>query len=114
MKGAQAMSFFDPAERATKTLMPGVVTRTFWGDRMLLSLVDLTADAHIPLHSHPYEQAGMLLSGEIELTIGAETRCIKAGEIYMVPLDVPHGVNMLGMPAQLIEAFSPVREDYKY
>ncbi len=69
--------FFDPESRTGKELVPGVVVRTFWGEQMLASLVDLAAGAVIPAHSHPHEQFGMLLRGEMEITIGGETRTVK-------------------------------------
>jgi quercetin dioxygenase-like cupin family protein len=106
--------FHSSADRARKPLLPGIVTRTFWGEKMLLSLVDLDAQAAIPLHSHPHEQVGMALLGELDLTIAGETRHVIPGDIYIVPGGVEHGLTVGDAPAQVIEAFSPVREEYKY
>ena len=94
--------------------MPGVVVRTFWGEQMLASLVDLAAGAIVPSHSHPHEQFGMLLRGEMQMTIAGETRTVQAGDLYFVPGGVEHGVHVGATDAQAIEAFSPVREEYKF
>ena len=77
--------FFDPETRTPKELVPGVVVRTFWGEQMLASLVDLAAGAIVPSHSHPHEQFGMLLRGEMQMTIAGETRTVQAGDLYFVP-----------------------------
>jgi quercetin dioxygenase-like cupin family protein len=106
--------FFDPETRTPKELVPGVVVRTFWGEQMLASLVDLAAGAVVPLHSHPHEQFGMLLRGEMQMTIAGETRTVQAGDLYFVPGGVEHGVHVGAAGAQAIEAFSPVREEYKF
>lgn len=106
--------FFDPATRTPKELLPGVVTRTFWGERMLVSVVDLSPNATIPPHSHPHEQTGMVVKGEMELTIGGETRVVKAGDVYVVPGGIEHGVRMGDAPCQVVETFAPVREEYKF
>ena len=106
--------FFDPKTRTPKELVPGVVVRTFWGEQMLASLVDLVAGAVVPLHSHPHEQFGMLLRGEMQMTIADETRTVQAGDLYVVPGGVEHSVIAGPEGAQLIEAFSPVREEYKF
>lgn len=106
--------FFDPAVRTPKELLPGVVTRTFWGERMLVSLVDLAPNAVIPPHSHPHEQVGMVVRGQMELTISGETRVVKEGDVYVVPGDVSHSVRLGIEPCQVVEAFAPVREDYKF
>ena len=106
--------FFDPESRTGKELLPGVVVRTFWGEQMLASLVDLAAGAVVPAHSHPHEQFGMLLRGEMQMNIGGETRAVKAGDLYLVPGGVEHSVHVSAAGAQAIEAFSPVREEYKF
>jgi quercetin dioxygenase-like cupin family protein len=106
--------FFDPETRTGKELVPGVVVRTFWGEQMLASLVDLAAGAIVPSHSHPHEQFGMLIRGEMQMTIAGETRTVQAGDLYFVPGGVEHGVHVGATDAQAIEAFSPVREEYKF
>ncbi len=106
--------FFDPNTRTPKELLPGIVTRTFWGDKMLVSLVDLEPNAAIPPHSHPHEQVGMVLRGEMELTIGGETRMVKVGDVYVVPGGTLHSVRMGTESCQVVEMFAPVREEYKF
>lgn len=106
--------FFDPETRTRKELLPGIATRTFWGERMLLSLVDFQPGAAIPPHSHPHEQVGMMLAGEMRLTIAGETRQVRSGDVYVVPGGVEHCVAVGDAVAQCIEAFSPVREEYKF
>jgi quercetin dioxygenase-like cupin family protein len=106
--------FFNPETRTGKELVPGVVVRTFWGEQMLASLVDLAAGAVVPLHSHPHEQFGMLLRGEMQMTIAGETRTVQAGDLYIVPGGVEHSVHVSATDAQAIETFSPVREEYKF
>jgi quercetin dioxygenase-like cupin family protein len=71
--------FCDLENRETKETVPGVHIRTFWGNKMLLSIVDLAANVVVPAHSHPHEQAGTVISGEFEMTINGETRKLKPG-----------------------------------
>lgn len=106
--------FFDPATRTKTEPLPGVALRTFWGEQMLVSLVDLTPGAVIPSHSHPHEQMGMLVSGAMVLTIADDTRQVQPGDIYIVPGGIAHSVLVGDTGAQAIEAFSPVREEYKF
>ena len=39
----------------------------------------------ITLHSHPYEQAGYLVAGSLELTIGDETLLAVPGDSWCIP-----------------------------
>ena len=106
--------FCDLENREAKEIAPGVHIRTFWGDKMLSATADLAANAVVPMHSHPHEQAGTVVSGEFELTISGETRRLKPGDTYIIPGGVEHGGRTGDAPARVVEVFSPVREDYQY
>jgi len=108
------MYYHNPEERATKELLPGIRARTFWGEKMLVSLVDLDAGAVLPNHSHPHEQCSYVLSGELHFTVGGETKLVNAGEVVIIPGDVEHSATVGPEPARVVDSFSPVREDYKY
>ena len=106
--------FFDSSKRTARELLPGISSRTFWGEKMLLSLVDLAPHADIPTHSHPHEQIGIIISGHMELTVAGEAREVGPGDVYVVPGDVKHSVRMGAEPCQVAETFAPVREEYKF
>lgn len=108
------MNFPDINSRAYKTLAEGVHARTFWGDNMLMAIVDIEANAVIPCHHHPHEQVGIVLTGELDFYIENEYRHLKQGEIYIIPSNIEHKVICGTQPAQVLDIFSPVREEYKY
>jgi quercetin dioxygenase-like cupin family protein len=108
------MYFCDSGERAPKELSPGVCTRTFWQDNMLVSLLEFSPNSVIPDHRHPQEQVGVVLEGELYMTIGGETRLLKPGEAYVIPGNVEHGGKTGEKPARVFDAFSPVRDEYKF
>lgn len=108
------MYFNDPGTRESKELAPGVTARTFWGEKMLVSVVEMEADKPLPEHSHPHEQAGIVTEGSLTLTIGGETRTVTAGQVFIVPGDVPHSAVTGPDGARVVDIFSPVREDLKY
>ena len=108
------MYFHDPKNRATKELLPGIITRTFWGENILIGVVDLEANTEVPLHSHSYEQISFVLEGELEFTVADETTLLKAGQLAVIPGDVAHGAKTGDQPAKVLDVFSPAREDYKY
>jgi quercetin dioxygenase-like cupin family protein len=98
---------FDPIEIA-----PGARARTPYGENIMLSYLELEEGAVVPLHQHPHEQAGMLLKGKMELTIGEETRVCEAGSMFIIPPNTPHSAIPVDGPAVVLDVFSPVREDY--
>lgn len=107
------MSFVNLNAKTAKVLFEGVRTQVAWGDRLMLSLVTLDAGSTAPMHSHPHEQAGIVLEGELDFTIGSETRRLKAGDSYIIPGSVQHGCAACAGHALVLDIFSPVREEYK-
>ncbi len=81
------------------------------GERTLLAEFRLEAGAVLPMHRHPHEQTGFLVSGRLRLTIGGETFEAGPGDAWSVPSDMDHGGEALE-DTVAVEAFSPVREDY--
>ena len=104
----------DVKHRADKELVPGGRTRTFWGDKMLISRVTFAPDVVVPEHTHPHEQFGVVLTGELTLTVGGETLLLRPGDMYLVPGGVPHSAKAGPEGFTAAEVFSPVREDLKY
>ena len=108
------MKYFYTADDANqRELTPGVKLKTMWGDKIMMSLVELDPGSEVPLHSHPNEQAGMVLEGEFEFTIGTESKKVKKGEYYIIPGGIEHRVVAGSQPARALDIFSPPREDYK-
>lgn len=109
------MSYFIEAEgRNPMDLVAGARTRTFWGEQMLLSLVEIDANSEVPRHVHPHEQAGVLIEGELEMGIGDEVRVLKPGDMYIIPGNVEHYAKCGDLPAKALDVFSPVREEFQY
>jgi quercetin dioxygenase-like cupin family protein len=108
------MTYYNPFERAYKELSPGVRARTFWGENLLISLVELDANALIPTHSHPHEQSTYIIEGELEADIAGERRRVHTGELLIIPGGTEHSVRVGPALTKVLDAFSPVREDLKY
>jgi quercetin dioxygenase-like cupin family protein len=86
--------------------------RTPYGQNLMLSYLEMEAGAVVPVHHHPHEQAGILLRGTLELTIGDEVRIVSPGSLFIIPPHTPHKAAAIGGPAVVLDIFSPVREDY--
>lgn len=108
------MYYYNPKDRVAKELVPGINAKTFWGENMLAAVVDLDPNVHLPRHSHPHEQLGIVIEGEIEFIIADEKKVLGPGEVYVIPGDVEHEARTFDDPVKVLDVFSPVREEYKY
>ena len=43
-----------------------------------------------PLHTHPYVEVAFTIEGSAAITVGAETRQVKAGGVVVIPAGTPH------------------------
>ena len=83
------------------------------GGMMLVEFTFPHEGIEAPIHRHPHEQLGYVLSGEIDLWMeGQAPRRLGAGASYHVPPNVPHGVVIRAAPAVIVDAFAPMREDF--
>jgi len=66
-----------------------VKTHALPSDRGLAVFFEILEDMDLPPHSHK-AQWGTVLDGQIELTIGGETRIYRPGDSYNIPTGVVH------------------------
>ncbi len=62
-------------------------------------------------HQHPHIQCSLVASGSFEATVGGVTRVLKAGDSFIVPTNVVHGVVALEA-GELVDSFTPMRDDF--
>ncbi len=105
------MSYFILKDMETKKPAEGIEIRVIPGERMTMAFFHMTPGAKIPEHSHPHEQMGTVLKGSIELVIGEEKRIVGEGCAYHVPPNVVHSGRCLHSGSEVLEVFSPPRED---
>jgi len=82
-----------------------------YGEKMLTTEFLLNKGSVIPVHSHPQDQTGYLVSGKMKLCIESESRIVTPGDSWYIPGNVKHNAEILE-DSVAIEVFSPVREDY--
>ncbi len=68
--------------------------------------VRLAPGAGVPNHTHPTEEAMVILEGELEAVLGDEVIKVSEGNTVLAPAGVRHGfVNRSGRPARVMAIF---------
>lgn len=106
------MPFINSDELPKMELFPGALSGILAGENLMLSFLELVAGGAVPEHSHPHEQAGLMISGKLRFKIGSEEQIMGPGDAFLVPPNVAHSGEVLEGPAQVLDIFSPIREDY--
>lgn len=84
------------------------------GERLMLAHVHLKKGCRVQTHRHENEQASYVLEGSMRFWLGenGETeRVVKAGEVLMIPSNLPHGAEALEDSLSL-DIFGPPRQDW--
>jgi quercetin dioxygenase-like cupin family protein len=83
------------------------------GERITLAVVELEPNAIAPEHTHPAEQHGIVLSGEILFRVADEERLLRPGGTWRILSGIPHSAVAGPEGAVVIDVFSPPREDWQ-
>ena len=101
-----------PAE----TLNAGLRRRLITGDQVMLAHVYFTAGTEVPTHRHHNEQITYILEGALQFFLGEdgdeeEAHVVRAGEVLVIPSDLPHRAVALEDTLD-VDVFSPPRQDW--
>ena len=99
-----------PRERVTDEIDRRVIT----GERMMLAHVYLKKGSVVPRHSHENEQLTYILEGALRFKIGpegSEVIVVRAGEVLVIPSNVPHEAEALEDTLD-VDVFNPPRQDW--
>jgi quercetin dioxygenase-like cupin family protein len=90
----------------------GVERKTLvFGKNTLLTEFRLEKGKMLPVHKHPYEQTGYLVSGHLILIIDGQRHDMTPGDSWSILGGVEHGAEVVENSVA-VEVFSPLREDY--
>jgi quercetin dioxygenase-like cupin family protein len=109
-----AVQFFRWDDMPKEQVTPMLSRRLVTGERMMLAHVYLDKGAVVPKHSHHNEQLTYILEGALHFHIGEngeEEVIVRAGEVLLIPSNVPHMAIALEDTLD-VDVFSPPREDW--
>ena len=97
-----------------EAVSPLLDRRLITGDRMMIAHVYLKKGCVVPKHSHENEQLTYILEGALRFKIGpegSEVIVVRAGEVLVIPSNVPHEAEALEDTLD-VDVFCPPRQDW--
>ena len=95
-----------------KELVPGITGYYAHGSSLTFGYVELLEGSNIPMHHHVHEQITYIIEVQPDMVIGTVPCPLTAGMYHVIPSNTPHSA-IAKTFCKVIDAFSPVREDYK-
>ena len=109
------MGVVKQSEAVMQTIAEGRTRILAQTDRLMTAVIDFSdgpTNAPDPPHSHPHEQVTYVAEGEIFFCVEGEKYHLCAGDLFTVPGNVPHSVQLLTDKVRLVDTFTPIREDF--
>jgi quercetin dioxygenase-like cupin family protein len=104
--------FIDPRDIEPRQPFPGFHVRFVHSATMTFAHWDIEAGAVLPDHAHVHEQVVNVIAGQFEMTIAGDTRVLGPGDVAIVPSNARHSGQAI-TACRIIDAFYPIREDYR-
>lgn len=99
-------------EGAWIDLGKGVMRKVLaYNNELMLVKVKFEKGAVGELHKHPHAQTSYVSEGKFKYSIGNEEQVLTLGDSCVIPGMVLHGCECLEA-GELIDSFSPIREDF--
>ncbi len=103
------------SELTPQVIAPGRTRYLAYTEKLMMVVMDFqdgpTSEPDPP-HSHPHEQVSYVVSGEINIFLNNEPTRLGPGDIFTVPPNLPHSVQLLTKHVRLVDTFSPIRQDF--
>lgn len=87
----------------------GLFFRPVFAANVSLNFVTFPPNSGFPTHVHPEEQISIVREGEMEFTVGDQTKMVRPGDVVYMPPNVPHSGQTLETSCRLIDIFAPAR-----
>lgn len=81
------------------------------GQKSMVTRMNYRVGDKVPLHSHPNEQSGYVISGKYRIKYQNINEILNFGDSYSVPENVEHSWEVLE-DGEVIDTFIPPRLDY--
>jgi quercetin dioxygenase-like cupin family protein len=109
------MGFLLSADLIPDAIAPGRTRYLANTDHLMMAVIDFNdGPAKEPdrPHAHPHEQVSYVVEGEVLFFLDGQPTRLKAGDMVTIPASIPHCLQVLTAHARLIDAFTPIREDF--
>ncbi|MBI1259326.1 MAG: cupin domain-containing protein [Chloroflexi bacterium] len=96
-------------------IKPGRERYLTHSEHLMMVVIDFNdGPASVPdvPHSHPHEQITYVAEGRVIAFLDGVPFELSAGDMFVVPPNIPHGIQLLTAHARLVDTFNPIRQEF--
>lgn len=81
------------------------------GQKSMITRMNYKVGNKVPLHAHPNEQSGYVISGKYRIKFQNVNEILYPGDSYSIPENIEHSWEVIEK-GEVIDVFTPPRKDY--
>ncbi|MBM4341195.1 MAG: cupin domain-containing protein [Deltaproteobacteria bacterium] len=97
------MSFWNLNTLKLGEFRPGIWSKIESGKNLTMAVMEITPGKEGMAHEHPFDQCGIVVEGEIEMSVGEEKKLLKAMETYFIPAGTNHNWKTFTSSAKILD-----------
>ena len=97
------MAFWNLKTLKLDEFRPGIRSKLESGTNLTMAFMEIASDKEGTAHDHPFDQCGVVIEGEIEMSVGEEKRLLRPMETYFIPAGTEHNWKTSGLPAKILD-----------
>ena len=97
------MSFWDLKTLKLDEFRPGIWSKIESGTNLTMAFMEIAPNKEGVAHDHPFDQGGIVIEREIEMSVGNEKKLLKPMGTYFIPARVKHNRKITASPAKILD-----------
>jgi quercetin dioxygenase-like cupin family protein len=97
------MGFWDLRTLRLDEFRPGIWSKLESGSNLTMAFMEIAPNKEGTTHDHPFDQCGIVIEGEIEMSVGEEKGLLRPMETYFIPAGIKHNWKTLSLSAKILD-----------
>ena len=99
----QKMGFWDLKTITLDEFRPGIRSKVESGANLTMAFMEISPNQEGTPRGHPFDQCGIVVEGEIEMSIGEEKKLLRPMETYFIPAGVRHHWKTFALRSKILD-----------
>ncbi len=104
------MGFWDLKTLKLEEFRPGIWSKIETSKNLTMAVMEIAPGKEGAAHDHPFDQCGIVVEGEIEMSIGDEKKLLKPMETYFIPAGINHNWKTISLSAKILDVVAKSNE----
>jgi quercetin dioxygenase-like cupin family protein len=97
------MSFWEMKTLELEEFRPGIWSKIESGKNLMMAVMEIAPNKEGTAHEHPFDQCGVVVEGEIEMSVGEDKKLLKPNETYFIPAGINHNWKTFTSSARILD-----------